>query len=263
MTARLSIVLPYFNEQGWIGPTIDSLVRQSEHNFRLILVDNASTDASSEEARRHAAPLGDAVEHVTCSEPGKIHALACGLAHVDTAFVATCDADTFYPTEYVARVLALFGAYPNAVAVMAPGLPAPAGTARAQKYLAHVMRKVCRLPHKCHTGGYGQAFRTDLLRQAGGFDAGRWPYVLEDHEIAFRIMQFGEARYHPDHVCFPSNRRVSRKSVSWTAFERFVYRRTPSGRMNWFFYSFLGPHLGTRNCFGIALREKQWDAPEP
>ena len=47
MTALLTIVLPFFNEQGWIGRTIDSLVAQNDERFLLLLIDNGSTDGTA------------------------------------------------------------------------------------------------------------------------------------------------------------------------------------------------------------------------
>ena len=262
MTDRLTIILPFFNEEGWIGRTIASLVAQSDHRFRLLLVDNGSTDGGRQEASAHALPLGDRVEILSCPTPGKIHALAAGLARADTALVATCDADTHYPPDYVRRIIALFDAHPQAAAVMAIDLYAAQGDPRSRQRVARILSKNRRFRQKCHAGGYAQAFRTDALRIAGGFDVGRWPYVLEDHEIVHRVMPHGITLYHADHICFPSDRRASRKAVSWTRMERLLYRYLPAAAMDWYFYRFLGRRLEARNSLGIALRQKDWSSTQ-
>lgn len=258
----LTIVLPFFNEEGWIGSTVSSLVAQSDMRFRLILVDNGSTDRGADEAARHVAPLGDRATILSCPAPGKIQALAAALSRVETPLVATCDADTHYPPDYVRRIIALFDDEPGAAAVMAIDLYAPQDDPRSRQRAAWIMRKSRRFASKCHAGGYAQAFRTDRLRAAGGFDVERWPYVLEDHEIVHRVMRHGTALYHPDHVCFPSDRRASRKAVSWTRAERLLYRYLPSAAMDWYFYQILGRRLAARNCLGIALREKDWSCAQ-
>ncbi|WP_176594043.1 glycosyltransferase family 2 protein [Sphingobium sp. EM0848] len=260
MTALLTIVLPFFNEQGWIGPTIDSLVAQSDPRFRLLLVDNGSTDEGHAEAAAHAAPLGDRASLIACPKPGKIHAMASGLSRTETPLVAICDADTYYPADYVKRIVALFDQRHDAAAVMAIDLYAPPLSPESIRRAAFIMRKSRRFPSKCHAGGYAQAFRTQALRAAGGFDAERWPYVLEDHEIVHRVMRHGPVLYHPDHVCFPSNRRASRASVSWTRAERLLYRYMPRRALDWYFYRFLSRRLAARNSMGIALRTKDWSA---
>ncbi|WP_242123553.1 glycosyltransferase family 2 protein [Sphingobium sp. Sx8-8] len=260
MTEKLTIILPFFNEQGWIGPTIDSLAAQSDRRFRLLMVDNGSTDQGADEAVAHAAPLGGLASLVPCPVPGKIHAMAEGLARVETPLVAICDADTHYPTDYVQRIIALFDGHPQASAVMAIDLYAPPSTAESRQRTAFILRKSRRFPGKCHAGGYAQAFRTDALRAAGGFDTARWPYVLEDHEIVHRVMRHGPALYHADHVCFPSDRRACRKAVSWTRAERLLYRYIPAAALDWYFYHFLSARLAARSCHGTALRAKDWSS---
>ena len=260
MTALLTIILPFFNEEGWIGATIDSLVAQDDDRFRLLLVDNGSTDAGAAEAAVHGQPLGDRATILPCPTPGKIQAMAHGLAHVETPLVAICDADTHYPPEYVSRIIALFETDRAAAGVMAIDLNAPPADPASRRRIAFILRKSRRFRGKCHAGGYAQAFRTDALRAAGGFDSRRWPYVLEDHEIVHRITRHGTILYDPQHVCFPSNRRACRASVSWTRAERLLYRYVPRAALDWYFYRFLGRRLAARNSMGIALRRKDWSS---
>jgi glycosyltransferase involved in cell wall biosynthesis len=99
MHPELTLLLPYYNEKGWLGPTIDSLVSLRDQRFRLLLIDNASTDSSAEEARSHALPLGERAQHLTVAIPGKIQALAAAQPGIDTPYVAFCDADTIYPNS--------------------------------------------------------------------------------------------------------------------------------------------------------------------
>lgn len=260
MTTLVTIILPFFNEEGWIGATIDSLVAQTDQRFCLLLVDNGSTDAGAAEAAVHAAPLGERATILPCLAPGKINAMALGLHHVETPFVAICDADTHYPPNYVKSIISLFSSDPKASSVMAIDLYAPEADLQSRKRVAFILRKSRRFRNKCHAGGYAQAFRTEALLAAGGFDVERWPYVLEDHEIVHRVMRYGKVLYHTNHVCFPSDRRVCRKAVSWTRSERLFYRYTPRMAMSWYFYNFLGPRLAARNGMGVALRRKDWSS---
>ena len=43
MSARITLVLPYFNESGYIGRTVARLGRQSDRRFALVLVYIGST----------------------------------------------------------------------------------------------------------------------------------------------------------------------------------------------------------------------------
>ena len=258
MPLPLTILLPYFNERGWLCRTIASLAAQSEQRFHLLLIDNASTDGGVAEAEAAAAVFGARAIGMHVAEAGKTQALAAALQQVHTPYVAVCDADTIYPPQYVANMLALFAANPASVAVMAIDLHAAADQPASQRRIDRVLRKVRRRPWHCHAGGYAQAYRTSALKAAGGFDAARWGYVLEDHEIVQRVLRFGSACYAPEHFCFPSARRRDRRRVSWSGFERLVYRLTPRTGLDWFFYRFLAQRLQARSLQATVLREKSW-----
>ncbi len=255
-----SVVLPYYNETAYLRPTLDSLFAQTFRAFRLILVDNASTDGSGDLARSLAAEHPDVETlHLHESRPGKIHALQCGLAKVDTPFVAFCDADTFYPAHYLQRCDELFvSAGEDVVAVMAMDLPQDPEGAAARRKRAKVMAVSRLLAKQTHTGGFGQSFRTEVLRKAGGFSADLWPFVLEDHEVMQRVFKFGSSRYAPDLWCVPSGRRADRSGVGWTTAEQLLYHLTPFALKDWFFYSFLKQRFAARALDNAKLREKSW-----
>jgi glycosyltransferase involved in cell wall biosynthesis len=262
MSPLLTIIIPFFNEEGWIGKTVASLAAQRDQRFQLLLVDNGSTDGGVIEARIAGASLGGRFRITSCATPGKTHAMQHGVAMVETPYVSICDADTIYPEHYAERVITLFEAAPNAAAVMAIDLYCAPDSPAAQKRSAFVLRKSRRFAAKCHAGGYAQSFRTEALRAAGGFDTAIWPYVLEDHEIMHRVHRHGPSIYHADHYCFPSERRTSRDSVSWNRLERLMYRYMPNAGMDWFLYSFLAARFTKRKTMATALREKQWQTPQ-
>ena len=255
-----SVVLPYYNETAYLPATLASLYGQAFRNFRLILVDNASTDGSGDLARKIAAGHPDIETiHLQESRPGKIHALQCGLKAVQTPFVAFCDADTYYPPHYLRRADELFaGGDPSVVAVMAMDLPADVKGAAATRKRRKVMVVSKLLSRQTHTGGFGQSFRTDILRRAGGFSADIWPFVLEDHEVMQRVFKHGCSVYASDLWCVPSDRRKDRTGVGWTAPEQLLYHLTPFTLKDWFFYSFLKRRFTARALDNTKLRKKTW-----
>ena len=257
---RWSVVIPYYNEETFLAETLEALGAQSFGPFKLILVNNASTDRSEEIARSVMARYG-AIETTFLYEscPGKIPALAAGLAAVDTPFVATCDADTYYPVHYLQNCDRLFDeAGSDCVGVMACDIYHPAETAQSIKRRRKIVFKSKLFSNQCHAGGYAQAFRTDALRSIGGFDRDLWPFVLEDHEIVHRLLHVGHTRYAVDHWCMPSERRTDRSCVNWTRTERLLYKFTPFWLKNWFFYNFLASRFSRRKLGYLNLREKSW-----
>lgn len=257
----LSIIIPFYNEEAWIGATIDSFVRQTDQRFRLLLVNNRSNDKSVEIAAKAAAQLGDRAIILSEGKPGKIHALAHGLARTVEPLIATCDADTIYPPNYVETILRLAEARPDAAMIMAIDLYDPVDSVSSMRRLAKILGRARRAPRKCFAGGYAQTFRTHWLREAGGFDATSWPYILEDHEVVSRVQRFGPSVYDAHLYCFPSTRRVDRSAMHWTRFERLTYRFVPARWTEAYFHRFLGPRFARRDAFAVAQREKNWDEP--
>ena len=248
-----SVLLPFFNEAGAIVATIESLAAQTVP-VRVILIDNGSTDGSGAIARAACERLR--LDHLLLLErrPGKVAALEAGLARVDTAWVATCDADTWYPPHYLAaagRVLARGSAVAGAFFV-----PDAADARIRRREARRIAATAAVLRGQCHTGGARQAFRTDALRRAGGFDPGRWAYVLEDHEVIHRVRRHGAMRYASDLWCCPADRPRDRASIRWTVGERLLYCIAAPVAGDWFFYRFLARRLSARRLTSDRIRER-------
>ncbi|MFD1788326.1 glycosyltransferase family 2 protein [Sphingomonas floccifaciens] len=259
-----TVLLPFFNERDYLAATIASLAAQTV-TFRLILIDNASTDGSAEIAV--AAARAHGIDHLLVVErtPGKVAALQAGFVHAHTRWTATCDADTLYPAGYLAQAGALLSRKGCVVAgayFIEPGTDEDTRRARAR-----TVTLIGRLlPRQSHTGGAGQAFCTRTLRQGGGFDPARWNLVLEDHEIIHRALgkggRCGTMRYSRDFWCAPSPRERDRASIRWTGLERLMYSLAAPFAGDWFFYEFLGPRLMRRRLASHRIRERQFQFDE-
>jgi glycosyltransferase involved in cell wall biosynthesis len=260
MAQSFTVVLPFYNEERFLGATLASLAAQTRGPDRVVLVDNASTDASADIARAFAA-ANPALRAEVRQErrAGKASALHCGLAGVREGLVATCDADTHYPPDYLRRAEAIFARRGDVAAVLAFGVPSTdEQETRALRLKGAAMARLA--PGQTHGGGYGQSFRAAALHAAGGFSPERWPYCLMDHEIMHRIVRDGgRLGYDIDHWCVPSPRRADRKRVRWTLAERLFYHVVPRSRRDWFFYDYLGPRFERRKLGELALREQPWN----
>src|SRR6185369_16542748 len=52
MTRTFVVVVPFYNEEQGMQATLDALAAQSDTDFSIVLVDNASTDGSAAVAQR-------------------------------------------------------------------------------------------------------------------------------------------------------------------------------------------------------------------
>lgn len=259
---RWSIVVPYYNEAAGIGATLTSIGSQTCRDFQLVLVDNGSTDGSEAICHDILAAYADLdVAYLREPRPGQVHALRRGVATARTEFIAICDADTFYPPEYLARATQLYDAGgPERVAVMGylRGGGAP-GSFGDRFNTWHWLTAAKVWPQQNHTSGAGHTFRTAALREAGGYDPAIWPYVLKDHELMSRVLRLGHQAYDRDLWCVSSERRFDRKNVRWTLGERLLYHLLPMRDKRPFFHGFLKRRFEARGQLDTILRDRAWD----
>lgn len=244
-SARWTVIIPFRNEARLIANTLRCVAAQTVR-LQLVLVDNGSTDLSVALATAECARLNLKYQLIREPEVGKVRALAAGLAMVKTPFVATFDADTIYPADYLdvaERLLEL-----DCSAAAQAYYTFPAWKPWRRLIAAIKLTAAARLlPHQCHNGGAGQVFRTHALRASGGFDPDRWNLILEDHEIVHRIRGIGQIRYSRDFWCSPARRERDQPSTRWSLGERLAYHLTPAALQSQFFYGFLGPRLARRS----------------
>jgi glycosyltransferase involved in cell wall biosynthesis len=260
---RIALVLPYYNEQAFILPTLQAIAAQDTRDFRLIIVNNRSTDTSPALVEAFLAGSDIDYAHVDEDTPGVVPALMKGIALAAGDFIGFLNADTIYPPHYVSHCIALFDANPTATSVMGIDLYAPPDSAEGQKRLKRVMFASRMLRKKCHAGTYAQAWRLAPFRAAGAFDSAIWPYVLEDHEIMVRMMDKGPSIYDAGHYCFPSTRRTNSIAVSWNGWEKIAYGLLPARAMPWFFHRYLAGKFARRKMLSEALRNRSWEQEPP
>ncbi len=259
--ARWTVVIPYFNEEAFLPATLACLSAQRYRPFRLVLVDNGSTDAGPACAARWAAKqLG--IETILLSEetPGQVHALARGIAAADTEFLAIADADTYYPPDWLANATRLLDTAPaRTIGFIGHDIRTRPYSLRARlkrRFYSHVAPLI--MPHQAHGGGYAHLFRTEPFKASGGYSPGYWPYVLKDHELVHRLFKQGHVAMHPSLWVQPSDRRADRRAVRWTLIERLLYHATPPGLKDWFWYGFMARRFQARGQRDTVLRQRGW-----
>src|SRR5512133_2948096 len=87
----VSIVMPFFNAERFMDEAVASVFSQTHHRWELLLINDGSTDASPEIARRYAAEHPSKVQYL--EHPGHEHhgtatTRNLGLAHAKGAYFA-------------------------------------------------------------------------------------------------------------------------------------------------------------------------------
>ncbi|MEJ8566888.1 glycosyltransferase family 2 protein [Elongatibacter sediminis] len=86
----VSVIVPARNAERYIAETIDSVIRQSWTHFELLVVDNASTDATACVVHKHE---DERVRVISCERPGAAAARNVGMRAARGDFIQFLDAD--------------------------------------------------------------------------------------------------------------------------------------------------------------------------
>ncbi len=100
---KLSVVIPAYNEEKGIGPTLDSIPVQElsdlGYDVEKLVVNNASSDKTAEIAKRHGAIVIDQPKR------GYGNAYKAGFQNAQGDIIATGDADMTYPFDALPALL--------------------------------------------------------------------------------------------------------------------------------------------------------------
>ena len=199
---KATIVIPNINGKGWLKDSIESVYAQTEQNFRLIVVDNGSTDESLEQARSYCSR-----ENFTLIENGTntgfSHAVNQGIALADSEYVVLFNNDAFAEPQWLAELLRTADADPKIFAVQSlmirhfereladdagdyvtwMGFACKTGDGRrASRYTRQK-----RIFSAC---GGAALYRKSILDEIGNFDENFFAY-FEDVDLSWRANNAG------------------------------------------------------------------------
>lgn len=173
MVDRIAVVIPVRDREGFIAAALDSVFAQTRPADRIVVVDDGSTDGTLD----ILAGYGDRIAVITTDHAGPAGARNAGLAAVDCDAVAFLDSDDLW--------------LPQALENLSDGL------ARQNADLAWGLVRTEILPGGLPPGPNwptepsrllvipAMLFRTEALRDLGGFDASL--RFGEDSELLMRV----------------------------------------------------------------------------
>lgn len=190
----LSIVIPVYNRASIVERTLDSVAAQSCRDFKLVLVDNNSTDETADVLKRWSVLDGSGIETEILTEKcqGAASARDRGLGEVNTPWVMFFDSDDTMNPEHVARVIEAIRLNPKAQII-------------GWDVNFHFMDgRIRRVGFETRDAQYNSLFhgttgtqrycaRTDFFRNVGGWDAsvGTW----DDIEVGARLLAANPAMF--------------------------------------------------------------------
>jgi glycosyltransferase involved in cell wall biosynthesis len=189
---KISVVLAVYNDAAHIGATLDSILRQTEPDFELIVIDDGSTDTTSSILAAYAQ-RDERIRVITQSNAGLTRTLIRGCAEATAPLIARHDSgDLSHPDRFRRQLVLLTGDV--VLAACATQFVGPEGE---PLYVTRVDAEETRqsLLHddatKIHgIAGHGSAmFRRDAYLRAGG---DREPfYFAQDLDLWVRLAKEG------------------------------------------------------------------------
>lgn len=108
MGGKISVIIPMFNKQAYIGECIESILMQTYENFEVILIDDGSTDATYSVAKRYQE-RDPRIRLIRQENAGVSAARNKGLAEAKGEYIAFVDADDCCEKTYLEELISRCG----------------------------------------------------------------------------------------------------------------------------------------------------------
>ncbi len=205
----ISLIIPAYNEAANIGATLDSAIKHGKGKFKeIIVVDNASTDATAEVAGKFPG-----VTVVREDRKGTSNARQTGFEHSSAEIVAYIDADTRMPDGWVDTIEDVFSRDAKVLFLSGPYRYYESG--RYPLWFLDAIWWVS--PPLAWIVGYvaiggNCAMRADALRKIGGHDRAITFYG-DDTDLARRFHEVGKTLWRMKFFIYTSGRRFDEKGI--------------------------------------------------
>lgn len=241
---QVTIIIPNWNTRRWLPGCLDGLRAQQFRDFRVVLVDNGSSDDSVAFVRQHYPEI----EILALAENrGFAAAVNAGIQHTDTEYVVLLNPDTLPQPDWLTHLVKRIAGSPPEVGALAskmlslqnPTLMDDAGDSlswygsarkRGVGLAAQAYNEVVEVFSTCAGAAL---YRRCFLSEVGGFDEGFGSY-LEDIDVGLRGRLLGY-RY----LYVPEAQILHQSHGAGIARSRYVY-------------------LMTRNRLAVLLKNIPW-----
>jgi len=196
-TSMVSVVIPTFQEERYIGSILSKLAK-IESPLEIIVVDGGSRDNTVEVARRFTSKV------YQINKRGISRARNYGARQANGGLLVFLDADVDAPSDFVEKVLEAFKD-DTVVGATCCIMPAQPGFAEAMFFRLYnfLIRLCCNF--KPHSRGEFLAVRGSEFLAVNGFDEGM--PCLEDHDLAHRLSKRGRFVFIKNLTVYESLRR--------------------------------------------------------
>ncbi len=227
MQIRTTIIIPNYNGLNFMEPCFEALKKQTKKDYKILVVDNGSTDGSVEWLKEHNIPSIFLPENT-----GFTGAVNVGIKAADTPYVILLNNDTTvdpHYLEYMERAISrspkIFSVSSKILQMYHPELMDDAGdmysvlgwayqrgVGRSEK----LYNRPCRIFSACACAAI---YRREIFEKIGYFDPMHFAY-LEDIDVCYRAKLYGyDNIYCPDAIVCHVGSGTSADGEKYSAFK--------------------------------------------
>jgi len=222
---KLSIVIPAYNEEQYLGRCLEAAFREikkTKYDVEVIVVDNASTDRTSEIAKSFSD-----VKLVYESKKGLSQARNSGYLASTGEIIANVDSDSEIPAGWIEKVFFEFERNPKLVALSGPYVYPE--MSKLTNFIVHIYYAIGFVGHIFNhyilnigamLQGGNFILRRSALQKVNGYDTSI-DFYGEDTDIARRISKVGLVKFSFGLKMYTSSRRFQEEGIIMTGF-RYV-----------------------------------------
>ncbi len=208
----VSIIIAAYNEEKYIGATIEAVLALAYPNFNVIVVDNNSHDGTAAIIKKYPA-----VTYILEKKPGVQFAREAGQEATESDIIAFLDADCLPPRDWLTRCVAHL--HTGAVAVAGPYYYYDNG--KIFGAISLFIQQICYTPTHyllqwLHIGGtmaFGNVVVTKkALRAIGGINT-EIVFYGDDTNFAKQLTTVGHIIYDPHLIVYSSARRFKELGI--------------------------------------------------
>jgi glycosyltransferase involved in cell wall biosynthesis len=216
-TPLVSVLIPAYNEEKYIGKTLDAIFQQDYPKLEVIVVNNASTDKTSEEINRfiEAHLYTEGIIKVMYEEKqGTNFARECGRKAASGSIIAQLDADCLPDKHWISKGVCLLQ-MSKAVAITGPYDYSDTFFLRrtfimlGQVLFYPLINKIVQFFKRGGIMIGGNSFiNANILDRAGGYNV-NLTFYGDDVDTARKISAFGKIKYSSKLTLKTSSRRFT------------------------------------------------------
>jgi hypothetical protein len=185
----VTVVLPVYNGEAFVGDAVRSILSQTSPDLELVIVDDGSTDHTSEILSSFPDDRIRIQRHR--ENAGLVRSLNDGIAAARAPFIARIDADDWCFPHRLERQLAYFSAHPDTV-LLGSSVELVSATGNevvTRRVIDDNIRLRWRLFFTNHFIHPTMMFRRELVIDVGRYDEAAFP--AEDYDLWLRMAPHG------------------------------------------------------------------------